>query len=383
MKRFAEQQQLNEFFNIKKILSSFFNKIKNFFAKLSFGQKFEINLAPYVLQQVNEDKTNDTALLGYLAEWYTGYELYKIILDSGLAINQTNITSEAFLKTIEEKETRIREINKNQQTAKNKIERQQNAGKMLASQIFSDLRLGVVDAKLLTFSIEMTGESGKADRIKADLILSATKDDENTVVDKIMASLKSYKEAKFSLANNTFLSIFRRLFYDGKKTIEEIKSELGGKEELEAVFDTLHHHQTNYNSLKEEQKEEIIPLIIQIFNANYEGREQEVNQRLLKNMGLDGSEEIYAAVAGSSGTQKMKYVSTRQSEEFKTLFEKLQEGFVLSMEKISTSQGKFIFRNKENGDIVIEAPFSISTTGKEKGSGKISSSMKFTPKLPE
>ena len=210
MKTFLEHTTEIEELNIRGLIQRGLKKtkaiFKKVFSRINFGQKVRI---PVTLPRTVQENIDAKSRLGYFSEIVTAVELAKNIVASGghlgmrtkLPMLQQQLkTDQAVLK---------RELSA--RDAKD-IKRQLAAGKAMADAIFADVQ-AAEDYKFLEFEIELTGDSGKG-TTKADMVLTVTKKNEKEVIDEIHASLKSYKTNNINLANNTYISFFKTLFYD-------------------------------------------------------------------------------------------------------------------------------------------------------------------------
>ena len=136
-------------------------------------------------------ESNDTidlkSRLGYYSELATAMYLSKIIQDHGYHIT-SNSNYNSFAELYHEKTSELIRHG----APKSEIDRMDKSGKILAENIFDDIRTNGEDLAFLTFDIELTGDSAKG-KSKADLVLTISKDTKEQIIDKIEVSLKAYK----------------------------------------------------------------------------------------------------------------------------------------------------------------------------------------------
>ena len=182
--------------SIPRFLSKLKKTISSLLSRLKFGRKVSIKIgAGNIMEQIDLKSR-----LGYLSEYSTAMELAKVLEQNGVRVTDRSSVANT-TKIYNQKKSDLIKLN----APRSEIARQESAGKVMGQQIFNDIIINAEDLPLLTFDIEMTGDSGKG-KTKADLILNITKDSKKVVVDRVMASLKAYKSASINLSNSTFIS---------------------------------------------------------------------------------------------------------------------------------------------------------------------------------
>jgi len=381
MLTFKEQQQLDEFFSLSRILSTLKMKISQGLRRLGFGRKVRIPLGSYIVNEEVDLKSR----LGYLSEYSTALELSKVIQGAGGRLTPKS-TPAQLQKLYNEKKQEIVKLG----APASEIQRQESAGKVMGDQIFKDIVVDSEDFALLTFDIELTGDSGKG-VTKADLVLNVTKDSQKVVVDKIMASLKAYKSASINLSNSTFLSLIKTLFYDNPanlpKTseafIDKFVKDYGSADqirELHRLQGIIGSEMKSGKSKPEARKVakgthgDVIALISKIFDTHYPRHKKEFNERMLHMLGLNGEDDFYAAV-GNAGKQKV--ISSRHSRELQAMMAQLSKGFTLSIARNGTTNNANILFKAPNGDIITKATITFADTGGKNPMGKTNAFMDF------
>ena len=164
---------------------------------------------PASVQQHDSIKVDIKSRLGYYAEYVTAYELSKLIEAAGGKLSDRSNSNK--LKSA--MNTRHTELLASKAPT-SEISRQDSGGKAISGQIFSDLKLRG-DIKALLFDIELTGDSAKGVG-KADVVLTVTLPSKKQLIDKISASIKTYKTPNINLANSTFTSLLKALSGDAE-----------------------------------------------------------------------------------------------------------------------------------------------------------------------
>jgi hypothetical protein len=198
-----KQIKLTESF-LSKLFGSIVEKFKSLLASLSFGKQVSMKI-DIPDSNLNED-IDLKSRLGYLSEFACASTLSSVIKNKGL-----RLTSRSNPKKLNDEFLAKKKIVQKLGASQSEIDRMVTAGSIIAKQIFEDVIVKDEDLLLLTFDINLTGDSGKG-VTKADLILTVTKDSEKVVVDRIVASLKAYKSASINLSNSTFISLIKTLF---------------------------------------------------------------------------------------------------------------------------------------------------------------------------
>lgn len=364
---------------LKQIYQFLSDKIKNLFSKLGFGEKKSITIN---LDSLKEDIMLETvdikSRLGYYSEYVTAYELSML-----LKKNRANLTTERsqpnYLKSLMlEKKKELVSL----KASSDEIIRMETAGSVMAKSIFNDIVLNGNDYNALQFDIELTGVSEKGSS-KSDLVLTVGKMTKKEIVDRINASLKAYKEPTINLSNSTFISFIKTLFYDDDKSknteefIEKFAKDYGSAEDLKKLYALQNIIGTKMS--KGETKEsarkysktihgEVIEILSKVFRTHYKKHKEEVNARMLKVLGFDGSDDFYAAI-GKAGKQKI--VSSRQSKEMQQMLEDLRNGFELIMERNGkTNNANIYFKSIDGTKIINQANITFTDTGGDKPQGK-------------
>jgi hypothetical protein len=381
-------ERINIIDKIKNIFSFLKEKIKDLL-NLSFGQKkfIRIDLSKMQSKILSESTEGDLkSHIGYYAEFVTAYNLSKLLEENGGNLT-TSRSQPSFLKNlmVQKKKTilSLELTPKYKKEVPGELERMELSGQVLSKSIFEDIRLNGNDYNALQFDIELTGVSGKGTS-KADLILTVGKMSKKEIVDQIFASIKAYKTADINLSNNTLISFFKHLFYDnpnawGKNTekfISSFSKDYGSEKEIRSLYElqSVISSKMKRGVSKENARlhaktthGEVIEIMVKIFNKYYPNHKEEVNARVLKILGFDGSEDFYAAI----GKKKQKPISSRQSEEMKEMLDNLNKEFTIVFERNKqTKNANFVFLNKDNKEIT-KSTITFSDTGSENPQQKI------------
>ena len=136
-----------------------------------------------------------------------------------------------------------------------------------------------------------------------------------------------------------------------------------------------------FNKLKEAGRaaskashKQVSKLIVSEFNKVYEKNKKKMNENLLHLIGLDGSDDFYAAI-GTAGKQKV--LSSRQSKEMKEFLESVKTN-KLNIKMEPSSSGNAIEVNIIlEKEVIAKSTISFTDTGigskgmtKSKGAGK-------------
>lgn len=381
MLKFNEYQQIDELFNIRKAISGIIAKAKKALRKLKFGKKVSINISTYKMNEEIDLKSR----LGYLSEYSTAMELAKVMEAAGVRVT-TRSTVEATTKIYNQKKAELVKL----KAPAAEISRQEAAGKVMGAQIFRDIRTAAEDMALLTFDIEMTGDSGKG-VTKADLILHITKDSEKEVVDQVLASLKAYKSSSINLSNSTFISLIKTLFYDNPASlprlsqdfVEKFAKDFGSKDDLEELLRLQNIIGTEMKGGADKATArktakgthgDVIAVISKVFKTYYPAHKAEINERMLKMLGFDGEDDFYAAV-GKPG--KMGIISSRDSKELQALMKKFEKGFDLSIERNGTTNNANINFKDPKGEVFVRGTITFADTGGKSPQGKTNTFVDF------
>ena len=371
------QERFNLIAKIKSLFSYLKEKIKNLL-DLSFGQKKSIRIDLSKIR--NEILSEDVELksrIGYYAEYTTAYNLALLIEKNGGNLTTARSRPLYLKKMMNQKKESILSLELNPSDKKKmpeELSRMESSGLILSQTIFEDIRLNEQDYNALQFDIELTGDSQKGSS-KADLILTVGKMTKKEIVDRIFASLKAYKTAEINLSNNTPISFFKKIFYDNLETknidefIEKFNQDYGSQEDLKKLYSLQNIIKTKIQKGSSKEKArafaktthpEIIEIMVKIFNKHYPKFKEEVNNRVLKELGFDGSDDFYAAI-GKGNTQKS--ISSRQSQEMKQMLDELKNDFTIKFERNKqTNNANIFFYNKDKKEIT-KAQISFSDTG--------------------
>lgn len=323
-------------------------KLTGLFTTLNFGETKSIGI-PVPLSEKTESSpvgADVRAFVGYYAEAVTARALANQIKRAGGRLGE-NSNPTYFNKIIASRLAKV----KTAKAPESEIMRANAAAEALGLQIWNDIEQSAIDFMLLTFNIALSGDSEKG-KSKADIILRVTKDTLEDAVMTIAASLKVYKTAQINLANTSFISLIKKLFYDSDHpiqarnvTTEEFIAQFvedygeSARPILKKIisFQNLISREIGLGKTKEQARKlaklshpQVIKLILKIFNEYYKGRQKtKINARFLKLLGLEATEDFYAAV-GSRGTPRV--LSSRSSTEFQSLLRAFQSSFTISFQ---------------------------------------------------
>ena len=376
-------------FNFLKPLKSFFasivEKVRNAINSLSFGQKTSVRIN---MNMLKEDASDLKSRLGYYSEYVTGYELSKLIENAGGNLTTERSKPSVLKAQMLQKKKEILTINwkdKDKKSLPGEMTRMESAGTALAKYIFDDMILRGNDYNILQFDIHLTGVEEKGIS-KSDLILTIGKMSKREIVDRISASLKAYKKSSINLSNNTYISLVKNLFYDeGKlddignnipKFIKRFVDDYGSKKDLDRLYALQNFIKSELAAGKSKAKArisskethpEVIDILVKLFNKYYDQNKADVNQRILKILGLDSEEDFYAAI----GEKKQKVISSRRSKEMKELLLKLQDDFKLHLERNKKTKNISVSFRSPNDEIILQGTVTFSDTGGPTSQGKI------------
>ena len=346
------------------------------------------------------DKIDAKSRLGYFSEFVVAYELASLIDNEGGKLTERSKLNKLKSNMLLRKAELITlKINVEE------LKRQETGGKVIAKQMFEDLILNGKegnDYHTLEFDIQLTGDSAKGVD-KADVVITVKRPSKNTIVDKIAASLKTYKQPNINLSNKTFTGLLKDLTgdpeYENKslqkfeniiftsmvqefmkiKKIKDVKlaeSIVGSGETFLKKYGV-----TLFNKLKEAGRaaskashKQVSKLIVSEFNKVYEKNKKKMNENLLHLIGLDGSDDFYAAI-GTAGKQKV--LSSRQSKEMKEFLDSVKTN-KLNIKMQPSSSGNAIEVNIIlEKEVIAKSTISFTDTGigstgmtKSKGAGK-------------
>jgi hypothetical protein len=380
MLNFNEFNQLDEF-SLRTILTTTLAKVRSAFHALGFGKKVTVRLS---LPSINEE-VDLKSRLGYLSEYATAAALAALIKGKGLRLSPRS-DPKRLMDEYVKRRTEIKRIGAEQ----SEIDRMEHAGFNMSNQIFDDIVTNGEDLAILTFDIELTGDSGKG-VTKADIILTITKDSQKQVVDRIVASLKAYKSATINLSNSTFISLIKTLFYSSganlpTKTedfIVRFAKDYGSMEDMRKLysFQNIIGAEMKSGKSKEDARKtakmthgDVIEIIAKIFHTYYPKHKKEMNERMLHMLGFDGDDDFYAAI-GEAGKQKV--ISSRQSKELQQMIAQLSKDFTLTVERNGTTNNANIMFKAPNGDIITKANITFADTGGKAAQGKTNAFVDF------
>jgi hypothetical protein len=381
MLKFSEHQQIDEFFNVRTLFAGFVAKLKMALSRLGFGRKVSISLGQYIMKEEIDLKSR----LGYLSEYSTAMELAKVLEANNCKVTQRSTVAET-TRVYNQKKAELVRL----KAPAAEIQRQESAGKVMGEQIFKDIIASAQDLPLLTFDIEMTGDSGKG-TTKADLILHITKDSEKQVIDQVMASLKAYKSSSINLSNSTFISLIKTLFYDNPAALPRLSEDFivkfakdyGSMDEMRELLrlQNIIGAEMKAGASKADARTtakathgDVIEVIAKIFKKYYPSHKKEMNERMLKMLGFDGHDDFYAAV-GTPG--KMGIISSRESRELQNLMKKFEQGFNLSIERNGTTNNANINFTGPDGKVFIKGTITFADTGGKNPQGKTNTFVDF------
>jgi len=346
------------------------------------------------------DKIDAKSRLGYFSEFVVAYELASLIDNEGGKLTERSKLGKLKSNMLLRKAELI-----NLKINAEELKRQETGGKVIAKQMFEDLILNGKegnDYHTLEFDIQLTGDSAKGVD-KADVVITVKRPSKNTIIDKIAASLKTYKQPNINLSNKTFTGLLKDLTgdpeYENKslqkfeniiftsmvqefmkiKKIKDFKlaeSIVGSGEAFLKKYGV-----TLFNKLKEAGRaasktshKQVTKLIVSEFNKVYEKNKKKMNENLLHLIGLDGSDDFYAAI-GTAGKQKV--LSSRQSKEMKEFLDSVKTN-KLNIKMQPSSSGNAIEVNIIlEKEVIAKSTISFTDTGigskgmtKSKGAGK-------------
>jgi hypothetical protein len=377
-----KQIKLTESF-LSKLFGSIVEKFKSLLASLSFGKQVSMKI-DIPDSNLNED-IDLKSRLGYLSEFACASTLSSVIKNKGL-----RLTSRSNPKKLNDEFLAKKKIVQKLGASQSEIDRMVTAGSIIAKQIFEDVIVKDEDLLLLTFDINLTGDSGKG-VTKADLILTVTKDSEKVVVDKIVASLKAYKSASINLSNSTFISLIKTLFYDAdadisgstEKFILKFAKDYGSEKDLRQLYDyqniigtEMKKGKSKEDARKKAKKThgDVIEIIAKIFQKYYPKHKKVMNERVLRMLGFDGEDDFYAAI-GEAGKQKI--ISSRKSEELQRMISQLSKNFTLTVKRNGKTNNANILFIAPNGEVITKANITFADTGGPSAQGKTNAFVDF------
>ena len=346
------------------------------------------------------EKIDVKSRLGYFSEFVTAYEL-ALIIDK----NKGKLTSRSKIELLKQSMNLRRNELIRLKVSADELKRQETGGKVIANQIFKDLILNGKegnDYHTLEFDIELTGDSAKGVE-KADVVVTVKRPSKKQIVDRIAASLKTYKTPNINLANSTFTSLLKVLSGDDEyenKTLQKFEhiiftgmvsefmriKRIKDKKFAEDAVGSGEKFLKEYGSalfgkIKEAGRaaskashKEVSKLIIGEFDKLYKDNKKKMNQNLLHLIGMDGGDDFYAAI-GTAGKQKV--LSSRQSKEMKEFLESVKTNKLNVNMKPSDSGNAIDVSIQLDKEVIAKSTISFTDTGigsggmtKSKGAGK-------------
>jgi hypothetical protein len=374
---------------LKNLFSNIVERVRNAINSLSFGKKTSVRIT---MNMLKEDQIDLKSRLGYYSEYVTAYELSKLIENAGGNLTTERSKPSLLKSQVTSKKKEITGANLNAKDKKSlpgEMLRMESAGAALANQIFNDAILNGNDFNALQFDIHLTGVEEKGIS-KSDLILTIGMMNKREIVDRISASLKAYKTTSINLANKTFISLVKDLFYDKgefetnntQAFIERFAKEYGSKKELDRIYalqgiikTEMDKGKTKESARKvaKETHGEVIELIVKIFNRYYKENKEEVNQRVLGILGFEGDEDFYAAI----GESKQKVISSRKSEKLRDMLEQLKGDFTLNLERNKQTNNAYISFKSPTGELILDGNITFTDTGGKNPQGKTNAFIKM------
>ena len=380
-------------FNFLKPLKNLFNsiveRVRNAINSLSFGEKISVKIN---MNMLKEDKIDMKSRLGYYSEYVTGYELSKLIENAGGNLTTERSKPSVLKGQMLQKKKELSNANfsaKEKKSLPGEMIRMESAGAALANQIFNDAILKGNDYDALQFDIHLTGVEEKGIS-KSDLILIIGMMNRREIIDRISASLKAYQSTSINLANKTFISLVKDLFYDQgdfdtKNTqvfINKFVEDYGSKKELNRIHELQGIIKTEMDKGKTKESArkvaklthgEVIELIVKIFNRYYKENKEEINVRVLRILGLEGDEDFYASI----GKTKQKVISSRKSEKLRDMMDKLRGDFTLHLERNKQTNNAYISFKSPNGELILDGNITFTDTGGKNPLGKTNAFIKM------
>ena len=382
--------------SVKSSLSKFITFIKSSISNLKAGDVTEISIRSLTGLREAKDSTWDlTSRIGYYHEFCVGFELANQLRDKvpDNIINQKGTLLRAkttYRKQIEDNREKFKE--KQQPNIDKELLRAEDGAFLVAEKIISEIA-SANDFAFLTFEITHTGtlESGKS---KMDVSLMVRKqkvEGDKGIVAHIKASLKLYKKPKINLSNKTFASfingvLFPHVDLKGKKFLNSF---MAGNPKWEKLINKMMLHSDNWKKTKRENDKkkkssgrkianaqinkdrgfQIIRdgILKTIFDEAYKTDKEAINKRVIETLGLDGADVVYMVIG--TETANMKVISSKTSEDFKVLYEKLKGDFTISFKfpsdpkvvackmKLEDSEGNVLLTTTysfKEGDIFVQ-----------------------------
>jgi hypothetical protein len=293
------------------------------------------------------------AKLGYLSEYITANHLSELIINHG--------HSDTFHHIRDLYTTKLNELQPYAPIAE--MDRMHNAGVLLANNIFGDFH-----DKSTQFFIEHTGTSEMCN----------TKSDVRVYNDfhRIDASLKVYKSYNINILGTTFISIFKKLFHTESEQLpvhaeeyieyfcsaydnikyHEFQSLLGHQYSVKTQMQNGYTKQIARKHFRENHNK-IMWLFKDIFDHYYNIDRISTNRRLIKLLGLETTDSIYACI----GKKNLKVFSSNSNQTFKETIKSVNE---LDFEVVIDVhlKGGFMYLMKNNKEL-LKVRISITDSG--------------------
>lgn len=329
-----------------KIVNAFKSAFRQLASKLGFGQIISMKIVTPLLE-ANEAGQDTKSRLGYYSEYVCGVALAKIIEDKGLKLPSSSTSSSLEKVRKSFVDSKLKSLS-NFKSLSGEIKRMEDAGKAMADKIFSDMITETADLKVTQFDIQLTGDSLKGEG-KADIILRARKKSEGEVIKEIAASLKAYKSSSINLANSTLISFFASITGDKDFTSKALEKQQSiifdtmvdaylkdnkGKSKADATAFLANKNMSASDKKKfskyknegrrisKESQIDTAKIMVSEFNKLYRSGKQKINNNLLKLIGMDGSDDFYAAIGEG---KKMRVISSKQSPEMKKFLKDIRD----------------------------------------------------------
>lgn len=393
---YYKQQILSEGW-FQTIVARIKEKLSSVFAKLNFGEAESISIPVALSEKVTPVPVGADvrAFVGYYAEAMTARSLAQQIKRAGGRLGE-NSAPEYFSSVVRSRLSKVKAAN----APASEIIRADAAAHALGLQIWTDIEELATDFVFLTFNITLSGDSEKG-KSKADIILRVTKDTPEKAILTVAASLKVYKTAQINLANTSFISLIKKLFYDVNHpiqarnvTTEEFITQLVGDygESTRPLLKKLWSWQTlisremgrgktkaQARKLAKLSHPQVISLILKIFNEHYRAKyKTKINARFLKLLGFGDTEDFYAAI-GSRGVPRV--LSSRSSQEFQSLLKAFRSSFTISLERNpGTNNIRVIVYDNRNTEL-LHGTITFADSGGKSAAGKTNFFINFKPFL--
>ena len=119
---------------------------------------------------------------------------------------------------------------------------------------------------------------------------------------------------------------------------------------------------------------------MEIFTQHYRGQNKKImNARFLKLLGLNGSDDFYAAIT-HRGTHLV--ISSRQSQDFKALILAFQSSFTINMKYDDNTKYIHVAVTDANKTELLHGNIAFTDTGGKSAIGKSNFRMDFSRFLP-